>query len=178
MDFKYLSKVDKNKIEKLFTHAFTASEGEKEGNLIGKLSAWLSNEINNLDIYCFGAFINNELVGSIFFTKLYFNSNVNVYMLAPVAVSPQHQKMGIGSSLIKFGIAEMKSKAVDIIVTYGDPSFYSKVGFQQITEDIIKAPFKLSMPHGWLGQPLKRKNIEKIKERPSCIEAFNNQVYW
>lgn len=178
MDFKYLSKKDKNKIEKLFTHAFTASEGEKEGNLIGKLSARLSNEINNLDIYCLGAFIKNELVASIFFTKLYYNSNVNVYMLAPVAVSPQHQKKGIGSSLIKFGLAELKNKAADIVVTYGDPSFYSRVGFQPITEDIIKAPLKLSMPQGWLGQSLKGKSIKVIKERPSCVEAFKDQVYW
>jgi len=106
MDFKYLNKIDKFKIEKLFKSTFTSSEGKKEGLLIGKLSANLSKEINNEDIFCIGAFINDDLVGSIFFTKLYFPINIKVYMLAPVAVSKKYQRRGIGSSLIKFGIDE------------------------------------------------------------------------
>jgi len=178
MNFKYLSKLDKIKIEKLFTSAFTSSEGEQEGRLIGQLSAKLSEDINNQDIFCFGAFIEKELAGSIFFTQLYFNIKIKVYMLAPMAVSPRHQKKGIGSSLIKFGINEFKNKAIDVIITYGDPLFYSKVGFQKIAEDIIKAPLKLSMPQGWLGQSLKGKSIPVIKNRPSCVKAFDNPAYW
>lgn len=178
MNFKYLSKLDKIKIEKLFTSAFTSSEGEQEGRLIGQLSAKLSEDINDQDIFCFGVFIKEDLVGSIFFTQLYFDTKIKVYMLAPVAVSPQHQQKGIGSSLIKFGINELKNKAVDIIITYGDPAFYSKVGFQKITEDIIKAPLKLSMPKGWLGQSLREKSILDIKDRPSCVKAFDNPAYW
>ena len=178
MDFKYLSKLDKIKIENLFWETFTFSEGEKEGCLIGKLSAELSDGIDNQSIFCLGVFMEKELVGSIFFTKLYFKEKIKVYMLAPVAVSPQHQKKGLGSSLINFGIDELKKKNVDIIVTYGDPLFYPKVGFQKITEKIIKAPLKLSMPQGWLGQSLKGQFIPVIKDRPTCVKAFDNQVYW
>ena len=178
MDFKYLTKADKSKIEKLFKSTFTSSEGKQEGLLIGKLSARLSEEINNNDIFCIGAFIEDNLIGSIFFTRLYFSTNIKVYMLAPVAVSVQHQKKGVGSALIKFGINELKNKDVDIIVTYGDPSFYSKVGFQEITEDSIKAPLKLSMPEGWLGQSLKEEYIPVIEERPSCVKAFKDEAYW
>lgn len=178
MDFEYLSKLDKAKIEKLFRESFTFSEGEQEGRLIGKLSADLSGGIDNQDIFCLGVLIEKKMVASIFFTKLYFKEKIKVYMLAPVAVSPQHQKKGLGSSLINFGIDELKKKNVDVVVTYGDPSFYSKVGFQQITEDVIKAPLKLSMPQGWLGQSLKEKSIVAIKDRPTCVKAFDNPIYW
>jgi predicted N-acetyltransferase YhbS len=178
MNFKYLSKLDKIKIEKLFRETFAFSEGEKEGCLIGELSAKLSEGIDNQNIFCLGVFMEKELVGSIFFTKLYFKEKIKVYMLAPVAVGLKYQKKGVGSSLINFGINELKNKNVDIIVTYGDPLFYSKVGFQKITEKIIKAPLELSMPQGWLGQSLKGQLIPVIKDRPTCVKAFDNQVYW
>jgi len=54
----------------------------------------------------------------------------------------------------------------------------SKVGLKKITENLIKAPLKLSIPEGWLGQSLKEKSIPVIEDRPSCIKAFNNQAYW
>lgn len=178
MNFKPLSKLHKVKIEKLFTSTFTSSEGRREGLLIGRLSAELSKEINDRDIICFGAFIKKDLIGSIFFTRLYFDTKINIYMLAPVAVSPQHQNKGIGLSLIKFGIKKLKEKSVDIIITYGDPGFYSKAEFLKIKENVIKPPFKLSMPEGWLGQTLTGKSIPAIKEKPSCVKAFQNQAYW
>lgn len=178
MDFKYLNKLNQKNIEELFTSAFTTSEGKKEWQLVGKLSAALAKDINNKDIFCFGAYIKEELVGCIFFTQLYFETNNKVYMLAPVAVSPHHQKKGIWSSLIKFGINELKNKNIEIIITYGDPAFYSKVGFEHITENIIKAPLKLSMPQGRLGQSLQEKPIPIIQDRPSCIKAFDNPAYW
>ncbi len=178
MNIHYLSTLDATHIKTLFTSVFTSSEGEKEGRLIGQLSAELAEGINDRDIYCFGAFIENNLVGAVFFTMLYFDESVNVYMLAPMAVSTLHQRRGIGSSLIAFGINELRHKSVDVIVTYGDPSFYAKVGFRHITEDIIQPPLKLSMPEGWLAQSLREKSIPVIKNRPSCVKPFDNPVYW
>ncbi|CAD7778098.1 MAG: hypothetical protein KIIPBIDF_00975 [Candidatus Methanoperedenaceae archaeon GB50] len=46
-------------------------------------------------------------------------------MLAPVAVSTEHQRKGIGQALINYGLDELKKRSVSIVVTYGDPSFYS-----------------------------------------------------
>ncbi len=178
MDYKYLGKLDKNKIEELFMSVFTSSEGEDEGILIGELSSKLAFGIDNQNIFCFGAYINNDLVGSIFFTRLVFNIEIKVYMLSPVAVSTQHQRKGIGKSLISFGLNELKEKAVDVAITYGDPSYYSNVGFINLPESIIQPPLKLSMPEGWLGQSLTNDAIPVIKERPSCVKAFNNPAYW
>lgn len=178
MNFKYLSSKDDEVITKLFTSTFSSSEGEEEGQLIGKLSADLSKGIDNQNIICIWAFVDDDLVGSIFFTKLNFNNNTVVYMLAPVAVHTQHQKKWIGSSLIKFGINELKDKNVDIVITYGDPSFYSKTGFQKITEDQIRAPLDLSIPEWRLWQTLNEKSTLYIEGIPTCVEPFNNPAYW
>jgi predicted N-acetyltransferase YhbS len=178
MNHKTLDKNSQQAVTNLFTAVFTASEGEEEGCLIGKLASSLSSNIDNEEIICFGAFEEASLVGSIFFTRLRFNGPFQVYMLAPVAVSTEHQEKGLGQTLIHFGLNELKQRSVAVVVTYGDPSFYSKVGFQALSEAVIQAPQKLSMPFGWLGQSLTEAPIPTLKDRPSCVEAFNNPVYW
>jgi predicted N-acetyltransferase YhbS len=175
MNFEYLTKQHSSQIEQLFTSAFSDSEGIDEGQVIGSLSKALASNIDNKEIYCFGTFVETQLVGCIFFSKLFFRVRTKVYMLAPVAVSTKHQRMGIGKKLINFGLNELKNIKVDVVITYGDPSYYSKVGFEPLSEDVIKAPLPLSMPEGWLGQSLTENPIPKIKERPSCVKEFNNQ---
>jgi len=178
MNYQTLDKSNQNEVTGLFTSVFTSSEGEKEGVLIGNLSSELASSIDNEETICFGVYENESLIGSIFFTRLRFNSSVQVYMLAPVAVSTEYQGKGIGQALINYGLNELKKRSVSVAVTYGDPSFYSKVGFQALSENVIQAPLKLSMPFGWLGQSLTAMPIPTINERPVCVKEFNDPVYW
>jgi predicted N-acetyltransferase YhbS len=178
MNYQTLDKTKQNEVTELFTAVFTASEGEKEGVLIGSLCSELASNIDNEETICFGAYENESLVGSIFFTRLKFSSTIQVYMLAPVAVSTENQGKGIGQALINYGLNELKKRSVSVAVTYGDPSFYSKVGFQALSENVIQAPLKPSMPFGWLGQSLTGDPIPAINERPVCAKEFNDPVYW
>ncbi len=178
MDHNFINKKNKNKVIDLFTTVFASSEGEKEGKLIGNLVSGLSANIDNKKIICFGSYVQELLIGSIFFTRLRFNCSASVYMLAPVAVTTTYQGKGVGQSLINYGLEEMEKLSVAVVVTYGDPSFYSKVGFQPLSEDVIRAPLKLSMPKGWLGQSLTEEPIPIINGRPECVREFNDPVYW
>ena len=87
MNFKILDKNSKEEVASLFTSVFSSSEGEKEGNLIGNLASKLSSRTDNQKIICFGAYEGELIIGAIFFTRLRFNESIEVYMLAPVAVS-------------------------------------------------------------------------------------------
>jgi len=178
MNYKILNKNNQQEVTELFTSVFTSSEGEEEGKLIGNLASELSLSVDNEQVICFGAYENESLIGSIFFTRLRFNESVLVYMLAPVAVSTKHQGKGIGQVLISYGLDELKNRSVALAITYGDPSFYSKVGFQALSENIIQAPLRLSMPEGWLGQSLNGEPIQTINGCPICVEEFNNPAYW
>jgi predicted N-acetyltransferase YhbS len=178
MNYKTLDKSNQKEVAELFTSAFSSSVGEEEGVLVGNLSSELASSIDNEESICFGIYENESLIGSIFFTRLKFNSPIKVYMLAPVAVSTDYQEKGIGQALIKYGLNEIKKRSVSVVVTYGAPSFYSKVGFQPLSENVIRAPLKLSMPYGWLGQSLTAEPIPAIKERPVCVKEFNDPAYW
>jgi predicted N-acetyltransferase YhbS len=175
---KFLNKNSQKEVTCLFRTAFTLSAGEKEGRLIGNLASKLSSGIDNEEIICFATYEGESIIGSIFFTHLRFKEAIQVYMLAPVAVRKEHQRKGVGQSLITYGLNEMKNRSIAVAITYGDPSFYSKVGFKPLSENVIQSPHKLLMPEGWQGQSLTGKPIPIIKERPSCVEEFNDPAYW
>ena len=178
MDHRILTSSNESEVGNLFASVFTASEGEVEGKVIGDLASKLSAAIDSQNILCFAAYKQGVIIGSIFFSRLFFKEAISVFMLAPVAVSTKHQGMGVGQALIHYGLGELKSRSVDVAITYGDRSFYSKVGFIPLSEEVIKAPLKLSMPEGWLGQSLKDGQISPMNERPTCVKEFNNPSYW
>ena len=171
-------KSDIEEIRKLFTKVFSDSEGRSEGSLIGSLVFDLMKSTDKQDIYGFIASENDQIVGSIFFTRLTFESGVNAFILSPAAILTSHQGKGIGQNLIQFGINYLKERGVILAFTYGDPKFYSKVGFSCITENIVKAPLELTQPEGWLCQSLVGDEIEPIVGDSRCVEALNKPVYW
>lgn len=170
---------DVSAIEDLFISVFTRSEGEKEGVLIGNLAKDLIASTDSQDLSGFVAVDREKIVGSIFFSRLTFEQRaIDVFLLAPVAVHSDHQGMGIGQGLITHGLQEMKKSGVKFVITYGDPAFYSKVGFQPLSQDVVAAPLKLSQPEGWLGQSLTDDPIEVIPGPCSCVQALHNPAYW
>ncbi|KHT64228.1 acetyltransferase [Photobacterium gaetbulicola] len=165
-------------IIELFTQTFSDSEGQNEGKVIGQLVSELLASTKNEDLFTFVARDENEIVGSILFTRLTFESDKTAFLLAPVAVSTKSQGKGIGQALIKTGLDTLKQHGVDLVFTYGDPSFYTKIGFERITEQEFKAPLPLSYPHGWMAQSLTEQPLAAIAGSSSCVEAFNKPELW
>ena len=165
-------------IKRLFTKVFSDSEGQTEGLLIGNLAYDLMTDTNAQDIYGFVAIENEQIIGSILFTRLTFQNEINAFLLSPVAIHTTYQGKGVGQKLINFGINHLKENGVKLVFTYGDPNYYSKVGFCHITEKTIKAPLKLTQPEGWLGQSLVSDEIEPITGNSYCVEALNKPEYW
>jgi predicted N-acetyltransferase YhbS len=178
MDYRNISRNDKEEVTALFRSVFSASEGSEEGTVIGRLVAQLSDGVDGEDVVGFAACRGDSLVGAIFFTRLRFARDIQVFMLAPVAVSTLHQGKGIGQALIRHGLNELRRRSVAVVVTYGDPGYYTKAGFQALSESVIRAPLELSMPGGWLGLSLTEDPIPALEDRPTCVQAFNDPVYW
>lgn len=178
MNFKTLEKKHHSQISEFFTGVFTSSENEEEGKNIGNLTSELALAIDNDNIFCFAAEIEDSIIGVLFFSRLFTKDAINIFMLAPMAVDTEHQGKGMGQSLITYALNEMRSRSVDVAITYGDPAFYSKVGFMPLSEDKIRAPLDLTQPEGWLGQSLTGGQIPTIAERPTCVKEFNNPIYW
>lgn len=178
MEYRAYKPSESSAIEGLFVSVFSKSEGEQEGVLIGNLVKEMIASTDSRDLFGFVAVEGNQIVGAIFFSRLSFEKDVDVFILAPVAVHSDHQGMGIGQALIKHGLQEMQKSGVSFVTTYGDPAFYSKVGFHPISQDVIAAPLELSKPEGWLGQSLTDDPIEAIPGICTCVKALDNPAYW
>jgi len=178
MRFEKYKSIYANEVKNIFTNVFTDSEGEDEGRLIGELAFELQKTTPKDDFLGFVVLDEGKIVGCIFFTRLKFKTGINAFILSPVAVATKCQGEGVGQQLINFGLAHLKEIGVELVFTYGDMNFYSKVGFKQITEDIALAPLKLTYPEGWLAQSLVGEDIQAIPGRSTCVEALNDQRYW
>jgi putative acetyltransferase len=178
MKFEVSKISEAEEIKQLFKSVFEDSESKSEGVLIGNLAYDLITGTDEHDLYGFVAIENEEIIGCIFFSRLFFESDIDAFILAPVAIHTEYQGRGIGQKLINFGMNFLKDKGVALVMTYGDPRFYSKVGFKPVTEHVIKAPFRLNHPEGWLGQSLKSDSIETIAGASACVKALNKPEYW
>ena len=178
MQFSPFTYSQSPKVVSLFTEVFINAEGGEEGALIAALVSDLIETTAAADLLGFVAQDEGVIVGSIFFSRLILSSGQSSFILSPVAVATACQGQGIGQQLINCGIDDLKTKDIDIVVTYGDPRFYSKVGFKSIGEDVIKAPLVLSQPKGWLAQSLNNKVIIKPADASQCVAALNHQKYW
>ena len=74
-----------------------------------------------------------EIVGHVLFSKakiIQDNGEIEVLVLAPVAVNPSVQKKGIGSNLIEEGLRRAKDLGYGLVCLIGHPNYYTKFGFQ------------------------------------------------
>ena len=178
MEISIYKNSDHDEIKQLFTKVFSDSESQEEGLIIGSLVSDLMLNTDSHEIHGFKAMDNNQIIGSIFFSKLTFENHINAFILSPVAVDTNQQGEGVGQNLINFGINYLKEKGVKLIFTYGDPNYYSKVGFRCISETLIKAPLELTQPEGWLCQSLAGDEIEPISGDSYCVKALNKPELW
>ncbi|MEM6583042.1 MAG: N-acetyltransferase [Pseudomonadota bacterium] len=161
----------------LFRSVFTASEGEAEGQVIADFVSNLITTTESQDLIGCVAEA-NEVVGSIFFSRLIVSDRQSAFILSPVAISTAVQGRGFGQELINFGLDHLRSINTALVFTYGDPSFYSKVGFEHISEAVVKAPYPLSQPEGWLVQSLDGNKIVAIQGHTQCVAALQDPSLW
>ncbi|WP_299363583.1 GNAT family N-acetyltransferase [Winogradskyella sp.] len=175
---QYSGQKDEDIIQ-LFKETFNDSEGEDEGKLISNLVSDFLNSDKQENIRVFVSVNEDKIIGCIIFSKIQFEQpHVRTFILSPVAVATDYHGKGVGQTLINFAHSILRDEGVQIVLTYGDINFYSKVGYYQISEEIIKAPLKLSYPHGWLAQSLQAKAIQPINEQTFCEAPLNKQEYW
>jgi putative acetyltransferase len=72
----------------------------------------------------------DEIVGHVAFSPVTINGRPGRwYGLGPVSVSPRRQRRGIGTALIKTGLAQLRDLGAAGCVLLGDPAYYGRFGF-------------------------------------------------
>jgi predicted N-acetyltransferase YhbS len=179
MKFLVNPKSREHQLVSLFSSTFTNSEGSAEGQVIGGLVKDLLSQTALEDIYVIAADKDGILLASCIFTRLTFEHDErHIFLLAPVAVTPEYQGQGLGQKLISHGLKILQMGGIDMAMTYGDPNFYTKLRFHFVEEDNAPAPFPLQQPKGWLGLSLTNEPWSDPRGSSSCVKALNNPIYW
>lgn len=102
-----------------------AFETTLEANLVDALRAQATDVIS-LVAECDG-----EIVGHIMFSPVTLPGGPERKMMghAPMAVAPSHQRSGIGSALVRAGLAQCKRQGAVAVVVLGHPAYYPRFGF-------------------------------------------------
>ena len=107
----------------------------------------LVQEIRNSDRYIpnlsLVAEVDGVIVGYILFSyiDLVNEMTYKVLGLAPLAVRSQFQKQGIGSALVREGLAKADAMGESMAIVLGYPQFYNRFGFKPSVDYNIESPF-------------------------------------
>lgn len=126
----------------VFETIFNAFTQENEAKLVDALRKNGTAFIPELSIV---AIKDNKVVGHILFTKINIKddqgNSTESLALAPMAVKPEHQQIGIGRQLICQGFEVAKKLGFESIIVLGHEHYYPKFGFEPADKWNIKAPF-------------------------------------
>ena len=78
--------------------------------------------------------VDGRVVGHVAFSPVTISDGTqNWYGLGPVSVLPEHQREGIGKSLILEGISRLKGLNAKGCCLVGHPNYYRKLGFKNVS---------------------------------------------
>ncbi|MDA3902144.1 MAG: N-acetyltransferase [Desulfuromusa sp.] len=136
MKIQKLTKENYAKVYALLRRAFPGSE--YEAVLVQKFH---DNEKPLHEWVCLHT---NKAIAYIAFSNAYNGDEVCGLHLAPMAVTPDFQKQGVGSELLRFALRQEEIKSQTLFVL-GVPRYYKKFGFEPCSQPIC--PFDKKNTH-------------------------------
>ena len=79
---------------------------------------------------CLVADIDGRIAGVAVFSPVAIEGAKSWYGLGPVAVAPRDQGHGVGTALIRAGLAEIADQGAAGCVVLGEPDYYQRFGFR------------------------------------------------
>lgn len=77
----------------------------------------------------------NKVIAYVAFSRAFQGNAVCGWHLAPMAVTPEFQKQGVGSELLRFALRQEALRSETLFVL-GEPAYYKRFGFEPCTEPI------------------------------------------
>lgn len=102
---------------------------------------------------------NGALIGHVAVSPVEIGGHHGWQGLGPISVTPERQRKGIGTALMRAALAEVRASHAPGVVLVGDPAFYGHFGFRRAPglqldgippEVLLALPFGPDLPQGGL----------------------------
>ncbi|MDX2704663.1 N-acetyltransferase [Streptomyces sp. PA03-6a] len=124
--------------------------GHGHGPVVADLVGTLRGSVTPTDGLSLVAEHDGRAVGHVMFTRSLLDAPrrlVEVQVLSPLAVLPEHQGTGIGTALVRRGLRTLVERAVPVVFVEGDPAYYARLGFLPGGDQGFRKP-SLRIPDG------------------------------
>jgi len=157
--------------------------GKEQIPEIVDLVSGLLGDKTAMPMFSLVAEIDGRVVGHILFSAVRFQSSrqcISAQILAPLAVSKEHQGEGVGGSLINEGLKHLAASGVELVFVLGHPDYYPKFGFRPAGVLGYEAPYAISTEHenAWMVQELKAGVIGSVQGRIQCAATLDHPRHW
>ena len=98
------------------------------------------------DLLSMVAVVANEIVGHILFSSVTVEgeeTKAEGMALAPMAVLPEYQRQGIGSELVRAGIARLTSSGCGFVIVLGHADYYPRFGFEPASRFGVRSEWEV-----------------------------------
>jgi len=136
MKIQRLTEENRTRVYALLRLAFP--ESEYEAGLMENLHK------NGKTVHEWVSVHRNKIIAYLAFSNAYHGKNVCGLHLAPMAVTPEFQKQGVGAELLRFALRQDEIKSQPLFVL-GEPAYYKKFGFESCPLPIC--PFDKNNAH-------------------------------
>jgi len=134
---KRIKKRDNEEVEMLLKVAF-------DGDSVAELVKELLNNSSFIPELTRVARISDQIIGIIVYSHAQIIRGKKVHesiSMAPLAVLPAYQNLGIGSQLIRNSFAKARELDYQSVLVMGHEDYYPRFGFKQASEFGITCPF-------------------------------------
>ena len=140
--------------------------GEDEAQLVDRLRA------DGLVIASLVALRDGEVAGHILFSALPIHTatgELPAASLAPMAVHPRIQRVGVGSLLVRAGLELCRAKGMKVVLVLGHPGYYPRFGFSVALGRRVKSPYS---GDSWMALELEPSALNGIEGSVQYPAAF------
>ncbi len=125
---------------------------------------------------------NGRPVGHVLFTAISLGEGnlASASILAPLAVVPEAQRSGVGTALVRDGLARLADERCDVVLVLGDPAYYGRFGFVPARGFGIRAPYPLpeTWNDAWMAQRLSDRPLPPGTPVARPARSLDRPEYW
>lgn len=117
----------------------------------------------------------NEVAGHILFFPIDITHEQSVFdslALAPMSVHPSYQRKGIGSELVRQGLARCREAGFSSVIVLGHHEYYPRFGFRPAGAWNIRAPFDVP-DEVFMAVELMDNGLRSVRGTVRYPEEFN-----